>query len=196
MAQKICKHQKRESIAFSCKSLILQEGLSGLTISSLAKEANIGKGTIYEYFENKEDIVLELANILHKEYLDEVYKLAPKKNSIEDKIKVLILTSYEEKFIEYRKIFKELIGVSYYKTNCAFMLFQNQWYKQNYQLLYKYIQKAIKNKEIKENSTIFIDSILSTFVGYFMLSFSKSDLQKTINSIDSYINNLFLMLRV
>lgn len=196
MAQKICKHQKRESIAFSCKSLILQEGLKDLTISSLAKEANIGKGTIYEYFENKEDIVLELANILHKEYLDEVYKLAAKKNSIEDKIKVLILTSYEEKFIEYRKIFKELIGVSYYKTNCAFMLFQNHWYKQNYQLLYKYIQKAIKNKEIKENSTIFIDSILSTFVGYFMLSFSKSDLQKSINSIDSYINNLFLMLRV
>lgn len=195
MAQKICKHQKRESIAFSCKNLILQEGLKDLTISSLAKEANIGKGTIYEYFENKEDIVLELANILHKEYLDEVYKLAAK-NSIEDKIKVLILTSYEKRFIEYRKIFKELIGVSYYKTNCAFMLFQNHWYKQNYQLLYKYIQKAIKNKEIKENSTIFIDSILSTFVGYFMLSFSKSDLQKTINSIDSYINNLFLMLRV
>ncbi len=87
MAQKICKHQKRESIAFSCKNLILQEGLKDLTISSLAKEANIGKGTIYEYFENKEDIVLELANILHKEYLDEVYKLAAKKIVLKIKLK-------------------------------------------------------------------------------------------------------------
>lgn len=195
MAIKVCKHQKRESIAFSCKSLILQEGIKDLTISALAKEANIGKGTIYEYFENKEDIVLELANILHKEYINEVYEIALQQNKIEEQIKTLALCSYKSKFSEYRKIFKELIGVSYYRTNCAFMLFQNHWYKQNYEFLEKFMNEAIKKDEIKKNSTIFIESILSSFVGYFVLSFSKTDIYDTIKSIENYIDNLIMSLK-
>ncbi|MGA1933181.1 TetR/AcrR family transcriptional regulator [Arcobacter sp. YIC-464] len=193
---KFSKHQKREYIALSCKSIILQEGIKELTISALAKEANIGKGTIYEYFENKEDIVLELANILHKKYLLEVKNLASKANSFEEKIKILALSSYEEKYNEYRKIFKELIGVSYYSSNCAFMFFQDKWYKQNYEFLEEIIKEAIENKKIKEDSIKFIDSILSSLIGYFCLSFSKSNIQITITSIEQYLENFLELIEI
>lgn len=40
-------------------SLIEKNGIAGLTVSDIANEAKIGKGTVYEYFRCKEDIFYE-----------------------------------------------------------------------------------------------------------------------------------------
>ena len=56
MAIIVDKEKKRSDIACSCMEILLQYGIKNLTISQIAKTAGVGKGTIYEYFENKEDI--------------------------------------------------------------------------------------------------------------------------------------------
>ncbi len=61
MAPKVVdKEQRRKEIALSCLDLIHDVGIKKLTVSQVAQTAGIGKGTIYEYFENKEDIFLRL----------------------------------------------------------------------------------------------------------------------------------------
>jgi len=62
------KEQKRKDIALSCKELILENGINNLTVSQVAKSAGIGKGTVYEYFKNKDEIVFELVNVLMQEH--------------------------------------------------------------------------------------------------------------------------------
>ncbi len=47
---------KKELIMKSVMSLVEKNGITGLTVSDIAKHAGIGKGTIYEYFSCKEDI--------------------------------------------------------------------------------------------------------------------------------------------
>ena len=64
MAKIVDKIQKRKDIALACKSLFVEKSIQDLTISKIAQTAGIGKGSLYDYFENKEDIVFELIEIL------------------------------------------------------------------------------------------------------------------------------------
>lgn len=61
---------KRELIFSTVLDLIKNEGrLDTITVSSIAKEAGIGKGTVYEYFESKEEIIIETVKFM----MDDVF---------------------------------------------------------------------------------------------------------------------------
>jgi Fic family protein len=60
MAIIVDKECKRNNIACAGKELLLEHGIRNITISQIAQTANIGKGTVYECFENKEDIPEEV----------------------------------------------------------------------------------------------------------------------------------------
>lgn len=65
--KKVNKEQKRREVALACYDLV-HEGIRKITVAQVAKTAGIGKGTVYEYFENKEDIIFEIINIHIEEY--------------------------------------------------------------------------------------------------------------------------------
>ena len=52
------KEQKIKEIAQTALKLFAQKGYAGTNVGQIAKSAGIGKGTIYEYFETKEDIFI------------------------------------------------------------------------------------------------------------------------------------------
>ena len=54
------KARKRDLILDTAFELILENGYSNTKIIDIAKKAGIGKGTVYEYFESKEALILEL----------------------------------------------------------------------------------------------------------------------------------------
>ncbi|MBM6996305.1 TetR/AcrR family transcriptional regulator [Paenibacillus sp. DXFW5] len=51
---------KKQDIMTATLDLIHEEGLQSVTFSKLFKRANVGSGTIYNYFTNKEDLVNEV----------------------------------------------------------------------------------------------------------------------------------------
>ncbi len=126
MAKMVNKEEKRKQIALDCKDLLLQKGIKKITVSELANAAGIGKGTIYEYFSNKEDIVFEILNILSEEYYEKMLLQMQNKTTLEklniffeffvtkkdDLIKIYkeflaINLSEEQKFIEFHSFLKE-----------------------------------------------------------------------------------------
>lgn len=54
------KDRRRQHILESAERVLKQKGLSGLSISSVAKEANLAQGTLYLYFKKKEEIIGQL----------------------------------------------------------------------------------------------------------------------------------------
>ncbi|KKL59311.1 hypothetical protein LCGC14_2216630, partial [marine sediment metagenome] len=50
----------RERILTAMLKLIVMKGLHAVTVAEIAKAANVGIGTIYKHFKNKEDIVQQL----------------------------------------------------------------------------------------------------------------------------------------
>ena len=49
---------KREQILEAVLGLFMEEGLKGMKVSAIARRADVGKGTVYEYFKSKEELFL------------------------------------------------------------------------------------------------------------------------------------------
>jgi AcrR family transcriptional regulator len=58
-ARVVDKKEKKDQIIEAAIREFAGKGFSRTTINDIAKAAGIGKGTVYEYFSNKEEIVLE-----------------------------------------------------------------------------------------------------------------------------------------
>ncbi len=54
------KHDKREEIVRAALELIAEHGFHGAPMAMIAERANVGAGTIYRYFENKDVLIAEL----------------------------------------------------------------------------------------------------------------------------------------
>ncbi len=54
------REQRKNSILDAARKLLFENGINGTSINKIAKTAEIGVGTIYFYFENKEEIFVEL----------------------------------------------------------------------------------------------------------------------------------------
>lgn len=54
----IDKEQRKREIALVALDLFAEKGLDATSISEVAKLAGIGKGTVYEYFSSKEELIL------------------------------------------------------------------------------------------------------------------------------------------
>jgi len=50
------RQKKREQIVEAAALVFARRGYSGAVIAEIATQANIGKGTVYEYFKSKEDL--------------------------------------------------------------------------------------------------------------------------------------------
>jgi AcrR family transcriptional regulator len=65
---------KLEAIFKATLKLVLREGFTALKMSDVAKEAGIATGTIYVYFESKEDLINQLYLELKKRNAEEFLK--------------------------------------------------------------------------------------------------------------------------
>lgn len=50
------KEKKKKKIIQAAADIFAQKGYSGAAVSDIATQADVGKGTIYEYFDSKEDL--------------------------------------------------------------------------------------------------------------------------------------------
>ncbi|MBC8464014.1 MAG: TetR/AcrR family transcriptional regulator [Deltaproteobacteria bacterium] len=57
------KPEKEKAIARAALRLFSNKGYAATSVSQIARSAGIGKGTIYEYFETKEDLFLAAARL-------------------------------------------------------------------------------------------------------------------------------------
>lgn len=62
------KEEKRNDILKAAMKVISESGFEKATIEDIAKEAGIGKGTVYEYFESKNTLFLDMLRYGVKQY--------------------------------------------------------------------------------------------------------------------------------
>ena len=66
----MAKPGKREQIMQVAEKLFVGRRLHEITLDDIVREARIGKGTIYTYFENKDDLFLQVATAGFEELCD------------------------------------------------------------------------------------------------------------------------------
>ena len=160
MAIVVDKEKKRRQIALSCKDLVIDRGLKDITITQIAKEAGIAKGSFYDYFENKEDLVFEIVTFLIEEYNAKMSDRLKSIDDIKEKLKVFASFYYSKDDFELRKLYKEFIAISLTTPNNQMIEFQTKCNDIYRNWLKDMIQEAIDKGELDSSVLELTDSFL------------------------------------
>ena len=196
MAIIVDKVQKRKDIAFSCKDLFVQNGINSLTISQIAKVAGVGKGTIYEYFNNKEEIVFELVNILMKEHSKKLQIRLSEQSSVKNMIKKFAEFFYTQENSELRTIYKEFISISLVTPNNEMLAFQTECFNNYYIWFEEIFKRGVQEGELIPQSIGLVKGIFVTAEGMFIASTSTNAIDDLEKDLNSYIDNIFELIEV
>ena len=196
MAKIVDKVQKRKDIALSCKSLFVTKGMKALTIAEVAKTAGVGKGTIYEYFSNKEEIIFEIINIFMQEHnaLKEI-KISNASNT-KEKIKLFFDFFYNEEEEELRTLYKEFISISLINPDPQMISFQSECSQRYFQWFEDIIQEGIDNKELIPEAKALARGIFVLGEGMFISSEVTHTISDIEKELDSFFETLFQLIEI
>ena len=196
MAIIVDKVQKRKDIALSCKDIILESGIKDLTISQIAKTAGIGKGTMYNYFKNKEDIVFEIVNILIHERNIIVSQNLSQISLTKDKIKSFSRFFYCDEDKELRKLYKEFISIALNSPDEKIIEFQTQCFEAYYTWFKQIIQDGIDKGEIVQQAKKLTMGMFVTSEGMFTTSSATNAISDVQIELDNYVDAIFELIEV
>ncbi|MEA2091887.1 MAG: TetR/AcrR family transcriptional regulator [Campylobacterota bacterium] len=196
MAIIVDKVQKRKDIALACKEIFFKHGINDLTISQIAKTAGVGKGTIYDYFKNKEDIVFEIVNILIQERNVIIEKRMSELIITKDKIKLFSSFFYSDEDIELRQLYKEFVSISLSSPDEKMIEFQTKCFELHYNWFEQIIRDGVDNGEIIAESIGLTKGMFVTAEGMFIASSATNSIGDVQKEINNYIDAIFELIEV
>ncbi|WP_152184709.1 TetR/AcrR family transcriptional regulator [Sulfurimonas indica] len=191
MAIIVNKEQKKRDIALACKDLILTNGINNITVSQVAKTAGIGKGTVYEYFANKDEIVFELVNILMLQHSQKLQKTLQTKESTKEKIREFSRFFYSDEEQELRKLYREFISLSLVAPKSEMVEFHAKCTESYFVWFCEILQNGIEKDELNKEALLLAKGLFAIGDGIFVQNSvigKESDIQ---NDLDSFIDTLF-----
>ncbi|WP_324172720.1 TetR/AcrR family transcriptional regulator [Sulfurimonas sp.] len=196
MAIIVDKVQKRKDIALACKEIFFQNGINDLTVSQVAKAAGIGKGTIYDYFKNKEDIVFEIVNILMQEHNTMMHIKLANASSTREKVKFFSSIFYDEEEKELRQLYKEFISISLTNPLKEMIEFQTAHTNHYYNWLLVLLNEGIEKGEIKEGSQDLACGLFVSATGMFIVNSVTNTIDDLKLEIDKFTDAIFDLIEV
>ena len=166
MAIIVDKEKKRSDIACSCKDILLEHGIKNLTISQIAKTAGVGKGTIYEYFENKEDIVFEIITMFIVEHEEKLQEITDQNISTKDKLfHYFYMIHEDENSHKQLNIYREFLAISMTNGTQEMVDFNVKCREKFTDILEQIIKDGISKGEIRRESQDMVSALLTFKLG-------------------------------
>lgn len=183
MAIIVNKEEKRRNIALSCRELLLEHGINSLTISQIAKTAGIGKGTIYEYFENKEDIVFEIITTFIAEHEKKLLELVYAPKTTREKLFYFLYLLFENELARRQlKVYKEFLAISLTSEPEEMLEFSQQCHDKFASILSQIVNTGKESGDIDSERIISESSIMLFGTGLVVDSRLEScDIKKEID---------------
>lgn len=193
MAIIVDKGKKRTDIACSCKDILLEYGIKNLTISHIAKTAGVGKGTIYEYFENKEDIVFEIITSIIAEHEQQLHEIINLDISSKEKLFHFFNLIYENKNSqEQLNIYREFLAISITNGTAEMIDFNKVCREKFSNILTQIIQEGINKKEFHKAAQYLVSGLITFGLGLVVEAHTVS--LNTKEEIKQYIDALFTIM--
>ena len=81
--------EKKVLLLESALDLIKEHGFHGTPVSLVAKTAGVAAGTVYTYFQSKDELILEIYSYVKSQVLQEISSLDPVEKSFEERFLAL-----------------------------------------------------------------------------------------------------------
>lgn len=84
------KQNKRELILAAAQDVFFEKGYHSATSEEIAKRAGVGKGTLYQYFDSKLDIFIEMHQLYIRQYTASMSELIDDQASFQENLRRMV----------------------------------------------------------------------------------------------------------
>jgi AcrR family transcriptional regulator len=195
MAIIVNKEEKRSNIACSCMEILLQYGIKNLTISQIAKTAGVGKGTIYEYFDNKEDIVFEIITMFIVAHEQKLQEITDQNISTKDKLFHFFYMIHEDENSKKQlNIYREFLAISMTNGTQEMVDFNIKCRGKFTDILGQIVKEGITKGEIRTESQDMVSALLTFKLGL-VVETHTADLEPK-DEITHFLDALFKVIEL
>jgi len=195
MAIVVDKEKKRTDIACSCKEILLEYGIKNLTISQIAKTAGVGKGTVYEYFKNKEDIVFEIITSFVAEHETKLHEIISLEMSTKDKIFHFFYLLYEhDDSNKQLNIYREFLAISMTNGTKEMINYNIVCREKFTSILNQIIKDGIEKNELHAEAQGLISALVTFKLGLVIEAYTVSLDAK--DEITLFLDALFKLIEI
>ncbi|WP_312652837.1 TetR/AcrR family transcriptional regulator [Aminipila sp.] len=186
-----CKETKKQKILEAAYLLFSENGYKQTKISDIAATAGIGKGTVYEYFDSKESLLIEIFSTGIEEYMAECEKIVQSEGTQTEKLMKLI--KLESKYTEENGTRMMKLSMMILDTSdglsVGFMKKMSDLWNDKYRFVYHILVQGMDKGEFRKiNTEIAAISIMGTVGGYLNIKYGFSTLPDIILPLN--VNNL------
>lgn len=133
----INKEERKQEIALVALELFAKKGFETTSISSVAKAAGIGKGTVYEYFVSKEELIVSafmawLENMMGQELEELLLTIAEPEKRLRKCVQTMM-----EQFISDEQTVKIMISMFQMMLKDDKLFPQNEEFRKMFQMVRK-----------------------------------------------------------
>jgi AcrR family transcriptional regulator len=185
------KNQKRTDILTAARALFREKGFHSTKMEDIAQRAGVGKGTLYEYFKNKQEIFDETCIEYVELILEKVEEISSMDISFNEKLLILFKkrkSSLNEDFdkspIDYIMSYKNIISEKVVKRIFDHILDMN---KIMIEIINQGKEEGVVRKDIP--SEIIACFVVGTLGEYFNLKMYKQE--NDFNEEELIFNLLF-----
>ena len=190
-ARIVDKEKKRLQILEAAQDVFIRQGIYNFKMIDIAEKAGVGKGTLYEYFKHKEDLVNGVFNSFLKNMSAEIEQKVDLEVTPENKIRAYLATTlgYFEKYPEDLQLVFDLWSKVVKAVGKATSTLQvlSEDYRDMIKQIATVIQEGQRQNIFKEYDSMMIASALVAYVEGIMfqivIGVYKLDSQKTADEV-------------
>ncbi|HFS82560.1 MAG TPA: TetR/AcrR family transcriptional regulator [Epsilonproteobacteria bacterium] len=184
------REEKRRAIALACKEVLLKHGIKEITISKIAQTAGVGKGTIYEYFNNKEDIVFEIISAFISEHEQELLMIRREQRPIREKVFRMLCSMYQDAYHQKQlMLYREYLAISLTSEVEEMQAFSQACRNRFLTLIRDLFTEGVKRGELRPEAVGLAEMFHSYGLGIVVESHSTG--QDPIALIEQMVSHLF-----
>jgi len=199
MPKIVDKESKRKEIARIAMELFAHNGYEKTSIREITSQAGMGKGTFYDYFKDKEDILNEIVNLVFKDLAGNLIgKIVHVKDPITQltvllKEAVKMSEPFEQLMLTYMDIWRRAVSQ---KHETEYIRIFQKHLKDSKEAIATIIEAAKAQEKIRADidSSMIATVLLALFDGFFihfMTWKSNMDVDTIIQSfIDALMNGM------
>lgn len=100
----------RESLLDATRSVLSEHGWDGTTMDRVAARAGVAKGTIYNYFKDKTDLMASLRDRLSRPYIDALQSITRGEGTALERLEAFLVLALEDLYQNAKLIRAIIIG--------------------------------------------------------------------------------------
>jgi AcrR family transcriptional regulator len=196
------KGKRKEDLALVALDIFADKGFEATSINDIAKAADIAKGTVYEYFESKEELVFEALTAWVRLFEKELLKFRESINDPEQRLIELVHSSMEM-FINDPRAVKLMSSIFQLILTDSQLLSKHDIIRESLQgirkmitdILLDGISKGIFRSEVAREAEKIAINLLAYMDGIALHYFLSNNFFDLTEQVDFYMDELIRYLK-